>query len=209
MIDAIVNSWLFEPFAAGDYVSVVIWYTVSVIGMAGVAYAQENVVGVESDTPFPAGWSIWRKLLSVSVMAPLIEETLFRILPIGFGFTAGWIVFFSIVWALMHRERAPTVMVKVPLYVKMTLAGMFVPMILLHAFHNTWAVLYEHYIHDSGDEESVDLYDHNDVEHIIDLLQEDNGWNPTIVMNDKSYDSVEDIPLREWRRWLEDSSDDE
>lgn len=143
--------WLFAPFEAGAYDAVIWWYGATVICMTVVGIVLREGVGLDPDSPYPDDFGLAEKLASGAVMAPVFEELVFRIVPMSVGLSATLIIVCSIGWALLHGETAPVVMMTVPLYVKMTLAGMFPAMIVLHAFHNTWATTLDHVL--SGEDD--------------------------------------------------------
>lgn len=143
MIDLL--SPLVEPFERVAIETVGVWYACSLVSMYAVAYVTENILGFQV-TPdgsiFPDNFDLKDKLISAGIIAPIVEEGGFRILPaLLFGATASIITTTSVIWALVHGRRGIVILPLVPIFVKLTLAGFFVEMIVLHVVHNTALVL--------------------------------------------------------------------
>jgi len=69
------------------------------------------------------------------LVAPVMEELVFRGIPWVLGTTTG-VILGSILWTLLHLRSAPVVLVSVPLYLKLWLGGFWIEAILVHAVHN-------------------------------------------------------------------------
>ncbi len=204
--------WLIEPFERIALDTVGIWYFVTVVVMVGLSAIAEKAFGLENEDPFPDDWGLGMMLFTAAVVAPILEEGLFRILPMKLGFGVAAIVACSVVWAFLHGKRWLFIMITVPLYVKLALSGFFVELILLHAFHNTWAVVAyyigEKYIGDNESGEQRDLEAIEDDEELLDeivhRMEHDDDFDPKVTINGTTYDSFADVPIREVREYLED-----
>jgi len=199
--------WLFEPFARFALDTVGLWYIVTVVLMILPGALAQYFLGWETDDPFPDDYGLGMKLFTASILAPLLEETLFRILPVELGLSLAAIVAISVVWAALHGKRGVLILITVPLYVKMALAGMYVEMMLLHAFHNTWLVLLSHATESIRDDDTTETTDTEDLEEIEDSdelvdalvhkLEHDEDFDPKVTVNGTTYDSMDDVPTGE------------
>jgi len=131
--------WLFSPFESDDYMSVVVWYLVGVLLITALTYVADllGMVDTEQDNPLGNDMSLKEKFWSVSIVAPVLEEIAFRIAPFIFFSSPIAVIATSIAWALAHGKKGIVILAIVPLFVKLTLAGMFIELIVVHAFHNT------------------------------------------------------------------------
>lgn len=208
--------WLFEPFTEFALDTVGLWYIVTVIVMLLPDGLAKWAFGWETDDPFPDSYGLKEKLFTASILAPLLEESIFRILPVELGLSTTAVIAVSVVWAFLHGKRGLLILVTVPLYVKMALAGMYVEMMFIHFFHNTWLVLLSHVtemVEDDGidvsDEgEQRDLEEIEDDEDLLDAivhrLENDDDFDPKVTVNGTTYESMDDVPIREMRKMLED-----
>jgi hypothetical protein len=206
----VLPDWLFEPFAQGAYGEVALWYVVTVGLMLGFGMLLK-ALGSEHDSPLPEDWGLQKKLWVGAVIAPVLEELVFRIAPmeLGFGFAA--MLAASVVWGLLHGRRALVVAISIPLYLKMALAGMYLPLIVVHALHNTWALTYSHYVEDTSSEpdDTIEtppdtMSDKEQLEWILEKVENDDSWDPAVTINGNEYDSFSDIPAGEWAQYIED-----
>lgn len=195
--------FLVEPFSRFALDTVGVWYVATLVVMF-VLSGIGKVLGLEAENPLE-GYALWEKLALASVAAPIFEELIFRIGPMWLGLSTTAVIGASVVWAFLHGKRWVLIMVTVPLYVKMALAGMFVELILLHAFHNTWAVLLSHFAPDEwGDDDSDDVQDLETIEdddELIDAiahkLENDPDFDPQVTVNGTTYESMDDVPTGE------------
>jgi membrane protease YdiL (CAAX protease family) len=135
---------LTEPIEHVTLVSLVVWYIVPTVIAVGISVTAEQF-SVEFTNPFkdePLAVS----LISGVIVAPLVEEWLFRILPSMHGASVETLYGLSVLWALLHRDRVVLVIWYVPLFVKMALGGLYLELILLHALHNGIGIVLDHYI---------------------------------------------------------------
>lgn len=207
--------FLVEPFSRFALDTVGVWYlgTLAVIFVLG---GIGKLLGLEPENPLE-GYALWEKLALASVAAPIFEELIFRIGPMWLGASATAMLVASVIWAFLHGKRWLLIIVTVPLYLKMALAGMFIELILVHAFHNTWAVLLSHFGEGWGSdaedtEDRPDLAEIEDdeklLDEIADRLENDDDFDPQVTVNGTTYDSFADVPIREVRKLLEDSDDE-
>jgi len=211
---------LFEPFNRFALETVGVWYVGTLVVMFSLGYLAK-ALGVETENPLE-GHSLVEKLALAGVAAPVFEELVFRIAPMWLGLSTTAVIVVSVVWAFLHGKRWLLIMVTVPLYVKMALAGMFVELIFVHAFHNTWAVLLSHFAPDEwGDDDSDDVRDLEEIEsgeasdsgtasdlreledddELIDAiahkLEHDPDFDPQVTVNGTTYESMDDVPTGE------------
>jgi len=147
-----IPNWLYEPFGTFALDTVGIWYLGTLAVMFVVGVILKYGLGFEAESPIPDDWSLGQKLFAAAVSAPMIEEMLFRIAPMWLGLSTTAVIGLSVLWALMHGKRWLLVSVTVPIYVKLALASMFVELILVHAFHNMWVTLLNHFWPDEEDD---------------------------------------------------------
>jgi predicted anti-sigma-YlaC factor YlaD len=208
--------FLFEPFDRFALDTVGVWYIATMVVIL-VLGAIGKRLGLEAENPLE-GYTLTEKLLLAAVGSPIAEEIIFRIFPMWLGVGATGIIALSVLWALLHGKRWLLIMITVPLYVKMALAGMFIELILVHAFHNTWAVLLSHFMPDRWKPDTGETDDQQDLseieddekllDEIADRLENDDDFDPEVTVNGTTYDSFADVPIREVRKLLEDSDDD-
>lgn len=207
--------WLFEPFTRFALDTVGVWYLVTVVLMLAPGFLAQYVFGWDANDPFPDYYNVWQKLITAGILAPLIEETIFRILPVELGLGVTAVIAASVVWAFLHGKRGLLILISVPLYVKMALAGMYVEMMLVHAFHNTWLVLASHagdvLFSDDPEPGSRDLEDIEDdkelLEEILYRVENDGDFDPSVHINGNEYDSFDDVPPGEMLDYIDRRDD--
>lgn len=136
--------WLVEPFERFAIDTVGVWYLGTMVVLFSLAYAVK-ALGAEMDGPFGDDDTLTEKLFVVSVIAPIFEESIFRVGPVlllGLGMPG--VVVCSVVWALLHGKRWFFILLMVPLYVKLTLGGFLIELFVVHAFHNAWIAVLSH-----------------------------------------------------------------
>lgn len=140
-ISSLEHHWLFEPFNRVALETVGLWWFVAfmiVIGLSALGYA----LGINPDVDlFPDDMGPLGKVLTVVVAAPLIEETIFRILPSIMGASFEVMLGLTVLWVLLHGKRFPVIALFAPIYLKLALGGFLVEAIVVHAIHNTIAVI--------------------------------------------------------------------
>jgi len=197
--------FLVEPFSRFALDTVGVWY----LGTLAVMFALGAIgklLGLEAENPLE-GYALWEKLALASVAAPIFEELIFRIGPMWLGASATAMLVASVIWAFLHGKRWLLIIVTVPLYLKMALAGMFIELILVHAFHNTWAVLLSHFGEGWGSDAEDDDADVRDLETIEDddelidaiahKLENDPDFDPQVTVNGTTYETMDDVPTGE------------
>lgn len=128
---------LFEPFTEFSLATVGVWYVVTTIAMIALAvifhYAGIGDVDLSD-------WGNMKLILVAAIGGPIMEELVFRGIPMYLdgGLTA--ILFGSLIWTMLHDERAFIVAVSVPLYVKLWLGGFWLEAMFVHMFHNSMLV---------------------------------------------------------------------
>lgn len=221
--EATMIEWLFEPFHRFALDTVGVWYVATVFLMFAVGSLLKYGFGVEPDDTIPDDWSLGQKIAVAVIVAPICEELVFRIAPMWVGMSAGAVIVISVIWALLHGDTALLIVICVPLYVKLALAGMFVELIAVHAFHNLWVALLSHYTGDSasaesdGMDESAESFelppdemdDSERLEWIFEKMRNDDDFDPKVRINGTTYDSIDDVPIGEWVDWAEQVEDDQ
>lgn len=144
-------SWLTEPFQQVTVWNVgLLWLILLVIEMAASTVLQK--FGYLQDLQieeFLDNHSLGYLIAAVGVFAPVMEEMIFRIIPIlvavEFGFSIEPVVLIgTMAWVLMHGRRAVIVAIGSILYIKLALGMFLLPLIIMHVFNNvTMVVLYK------------------------------------------------------------------
>lgn len=149
MIEAITNvpwDWIVQPFETNPYRSIAVLYGIG-MGVQFIAlFITQYLFDIDEYNPLDDIDGFAERFKMVSVYAPVIEESAFRILP-AVIFTTPWVVFaMSVVWALLHGLRGIFILTVVPVYVKMAVSGMFIELFIVHSLHNTvMLLLYTYY----------------------------------------------------------------
>lgn len=128
--------------------------------LSGIIKSLFNMVFGEFDTDIDEFFkekvkngTILPVFLLITIIGPLIEEILFRVLPfliigffnlgdsstskIAFGFTA--------IWVLLHGKRAVFLIPSGVFYYILLINGLIIPAFLLHVLNNTYAASFKFY----------------------------------------------------------------
>lgn len=133
---------LVEPFDRLSIVQVAVWYLPAValqLTLSRVLYSSGG--GGLSDM-VPDGVRERDFIFAVVVVAPPVEEFLFRGVPDRFFGTDRAAFWSSVIWSLNHGRTAPMAAVLAPVFTKLWRGGYRREAILLHAAHNAAIIIH-------------------------------------------------------------------
>jgi hypothetical protein len=90
-------------------------------------------------------------LIGTVVVAPLLEEAVFRIVPALFGASFTLMFLLSVIWVLTHGRRMVGIALFMPFYLKLALGGFLIELVVFHTIHNIVATSF--YIYRDDDRE--------------------------------------------------------
>lgn len=135
MIDSLLN-----PFETWDLWVISAWYLTCLVAALAIAYAQSKFGIGDSDSKPLDGIPDAHAVLAAGFAMPILEEVIFRGLPIYLNAPGLVVILATVVWCVLHGRRAVIVAPFGLLWIKMWMGGFGVAAIAMHILHNTFLV---------------------------------------------------------------------